>query len=282
MMSGSVEALTTGKALADLSSWRKIEVSGADGTSWLDALVTADLEDMRPGRARRSLLLSPTGGVRADFTVVNPNGGLLLIQDPSQPRSIFDLLSPYILSSDVQLSDRSEDLALFAFPGLAMAPDVPGATPSVPSCLGQGADLIAPVEGHERFLSDMADTFALAARDDVEAWRVRAGIPRFGQDVTDEDLPQEGGLEAAVSFGKGCFLGQEAVAKVRNLGHPRRVLLLVEADAPLRQGDQIFSEEASIGTVTSASGNIAIAKVRWQAREGPFRTSGGSELRVRT
>jgi folate-binding protein YgfZ len=282
MISELVEALAAGKALADLSSWRKIEVSGADGTPWLDALVTADLEGMRPGSARRSLLLTPTGGVRADFTVANPDGDLLLIQDPSQPRSILDLLSPYVLSSDVQLADRSEDLVLFAFPGLAEAPEVPGATPSIPSCLGKGVDLIAPVEGHDRVLSDMTDMFVVAASDDVEAWRVRAGIPRLGQDVTDEDLPQEGGLEAAVSFGKGCFLGQEAVAKVRNLGHPRRLLVMVEADAPLRQGDHIFSEETSAGVVTSASGNVALAKVRWQAREGPFRTASGGELRVRT
>jgi len=268
--------------MADLSSWSKIAASGADATTWLDALVTADLEGIPEGGARHSLLLSPTGSVRADFTVANLDGDLLLLQEPSQPRSILDLLSPYVLSSDVRLADRSDDLALLAFPGLAKPPDVPGATPSIPSCIGRGADLIAPAIDHDRLLSALSHEFALAADDDVEAWRVSAGIPRFGQDVTDEDLPQEGGLEAAVSFGKGCFLGQEAVAKVRNLGHPRRALLLVDADAPLRQGDQIFNEEAPIGAITSASGNIAIAKVRWKAREGPFRTGAGTELRVRT
>jgi folate-binding protein YgfZ len=268
-------------AFADLSSWRKIEVSGDGALSWLNGLVSADLEGLGPGRARRSLLLSPTGGVRAEFTVVLSGGSLVLIQDPVQPRSIRDLLTPYVLSSGVELEDRTEDLDLFAFPGRTEPPEVAGAAPSAPSCLGRGSDLILASGDRERVLGQLGNAFALVTAEDIEAWRVAEGITRVGPDVSEEDLPQEGGLEDAVSFGKGCFTGQEAVAKVRNLGHPRRVVLSVEGDASLARGDAVFADGAAVGSITSAAGTVALAKVRWSAREGPLRTEGGDQLRLK-
>jgi folate-binding protein YgfZ len=281
MKQDAIVALEAGTGFADLSSWRKIGVSGGDALSWLNDLVSADLDGLAPGRARRSLLLSPTGSIRAEFTVALPDLSVILLQDPGQPRSILDLLAPYVLSSDVELEDRTGDLALVAFPGRAQPPDVAGATPSAPSCLGDGVDLLAPSEDRDRLIADLAKAFAPASTDDVEAWRVRHGIPRFGQDALDDDLPQEGGFQEAVSFGKGCFLGQEAVAKVRNLGHPRRLVVRLESDAPLERGIEVFADGAAVGTITSASGTAGLAKIQWRAREGPFRTANRKELRVK-
>jgi len=120
--------------------------------------------------------------------------------------------------------------------------------------------------------------------DDLEAWRGAAGVPRFGVDATEDDLPQEAGLAGAVSFGKGCYLGQEAVAKVRNLGHPRRVLFHAEANAPVASGDAVVVDGRDAGRVTSAATangrTLAFAQVRWDAREGPFTTPAGVNLRT--
>jgi folate-binding protein YgfZ len=277
-----VEALEAGTAFVDLSSWRKVGVAGSEALSWLNDLVSADIDDIGPGRARRALLLSPTGGVRAEFTVAVHGGSILLIQDPAQPRSILDLLAPYVLSSDVELDDRTAELALFAFPNRTTAPDAAGSAPSTPSCVGPGADMIVLSEDHDRIAEYLGKTLLPAGSEELEAWRVAAGVPRVGVDVAEDDLPQEGALTDAVSFDKGCFLGQEAVAKVRNLGHPRRLLLPVEADAPLGRGDGVYSDGTVVGTITSADGTRALAKVRWASREGPFRTADGAELRVRT
>jgi tRNA-modifying protein YgfZ len=277
-----VDALEAGRAFVDLSSWRKAGVGGAEGLTWLNDLVSANIDDLGVGRARRSLLLSPTGGVRAEFTVTIPEGGLLLIQDPAQPRSILDLLVPYVLSSDVVLDDRTARLALFAIPNRSTAPDVDGSGISTPSCIGPGADLIARAEDHDRIAHDLRRTLAEAGPDELEAWRVAAGLPRVGVDVAEDDLPQEGGFIDAVSFDKGCFLGQEAVAKVRNLGHPRRLLVQVEADEPLGPDQGVYTNGDVVGTITSAHETRALAKVRWSSREGPFRTSDGVELRLRT
>jgi folate-binding protein YgfZ len=271
--------------VADLSFWRAIEVDGADSASWLNDLVSADTSTLRPGEATRSLLLSPTGRVRAEFTVAQTRDGWLLLQDPAQANRIDALLTPYLLSSDVALADRTGQLALFAFPKLTTAPGHEGTWASAPSCLGEGVDLIAPASRHDSLLAEFTEDFALADADDLEAWRVNAAIPRFGNDATEEDLPQECGLASAVSFEKGCYLGQEAVAKVRNLGHPRRILLALETTAPVSPGDAVWANGGEVGTVTSAT-RVAdrfalLAKIRWDARDQHPRTVTGAELRPR-
>ena len=225
---GIVELLASGKAFADLTSWRKIAVSGADAVDWLNDLISADISDLASGRARRSLLLSRTGAVQAEFTVAVPGGNLLLIQDPEQP-SVQDLLERYVLSSDVELEDRTDQLALFAFPGRTSEPDAPGTEVSVPSALGAGVALVALAEDHEPILSRLSKVYPVGSPEDVEAWRIGAGIPRLGVDILDGDLPQEAGLREEVSLHKGCYLGQEAVAKLENLGRPRRVVVPFEA-----------------------------------------------------
>jgi folate-binding protein YgfZ len=282
-MSGDgVGALTAGEAFVDLSSWRKVAVRGGDAAGWLNDLISADVAGVGPGQARRSLLLSPTGRIRSEFTVAVGDGGPLLLQDPGRT-PVDTLLSPYVLSSDVQLEDRTSGLALFAFPGRTRVPDVDGVTPSAPSCVGVGTDLLAAAEQHDPLLASLMRRYWLAGADDLETWRVVAGIPRFGVDALEDDLPEEGGFADAVSFDKGCYLGQEAVAKVRNLGHPRRVVLHLIADDAVSPGDVIEAAGEEAGHVTSArpSGGRwwLLATVSWRWRDGPF-TSGDIPLAI--
>src|SRR5439155_5453079 len=186
-----------------------------------------------------SLLLSPTGRIRAEFTVARLEAAFLLLQDPVQPAAIDGLLAPYVLSSDVEVRDRTRDIALFAFPGRPDPVGSPGATISTPSCTGAGADLMTPAGEHDAAARSLAETHALLANDDLERWRVVAGIPRYGIDAAEDDLPSEGGFDDAVSYGKGCYLGQEAVARVRNLRHPRRAVVHVSAPMPISSGQPV-------------------------------------------
>jgi folate-binding protein YgfZ len=279
----AVGLLASGGAFVDLSFWRKIEVSGADTGHWLQDLISADIDDMVPGRARRSLLLSPTGRVRAEFTVARTEDGWLLLQDPEQARPVDVLLAPYVLSSDVSLMDRTESLALFALPGRTDEVKITGAQALTPSCLGGGGlDLIGSIDDHQQMRSDLEAGFAGVGNETVEEWRVLAGIPKFGVDATEEDLPQEGALDEAVAFDKGCYLGQEAVAKVRNLGHPRRLVVRLRAEGAVSPGDAVRSGGEDVGLVTSAAryadGTVVFARVSWGAREGPFETMTGIQL----
>jgi len=279
------ELLSAGKAFVDVSHRRSVAVSGSESLAWLNDLVTADLEHLRSGVACRSLLLSPTGSVLAEFTVIVVEGAVVLIQDARQPRSIATLLEPYVLSSDVELEDRTGRYAIFAFPGLSDAPDAPGATWSAPSCLGAGGDLVATGEHHDRLASVLRGTYVQAPDEDAEAWRIASAIPRIGVDTSDGDLPREARLDQAVSFDKGCFLGQEAVAKMRNLGHPRRWLTALESDGAVAAGDAVSAGDVESGFVTSVAtvngASLALARIRWEHRDAVLRTSGGVELRPR-
>jgi folate-binding protein YgfZ len=277
-----VASLESGAAYADLSDWRKLEVTGDDAGRWLQDLVSADIEALLPGRARRSLLLSPTGRIRAAFTVALTAGGWLLLQDPAQPRSVGQLLAPYVLSSGVVIEDRTDQLALFAFPGGTLDGPTEGWS-SVPSCLGSGGqDLIVPTSGLDRARSALSVSFMEVAPEAVERWRIRAGLPRFGIDALEDDLPQEGGFDDAVAFDKGCYLGQEAVAKVRNLGHPRRLVLSLRSTDRLVAGAVVLSVGTDVGVVTSAAadgeGSRVLARVKWEAKEAPLQTASGASL----
>ncbi len=282
----NADSLAAGTAFVDLTSWRKVAVSGSDARTWLNDLVSADIGDLGPGEARRSLLLSPTGRIRAEFTVAVQHDATLLLQDPSQPASVLELLARYVLSSDVRLEDRSESLALLAVPGttaesVASAGDaaaIAAANLSAPSCIGAGVDLIGPAAAHDVLVDAMSADFTRVDAAAMEAWRISAGVPRFGIDALEEDLPQEGGLGDAVAFDKGCYLGQEAMAKVRNLGHPRRTLLHLHADEAVAAGDPVESEGRPVGEITSAAASEGrwsmLAKVRWDARDAALVANG--------
>jgi folate-binding protein YgfZ len=127
------------------------------------------------------------------------------------------------------------------------------------------------------------DGLVEAGPDEVEAWRVRRGIARFGADLGPDSLPHEVDTGDSVAYGKGCFLGQEAVAKVRNLGHPPFVLLAAEATGPVAAGDEVLADGTAAGVVTSAaemSGETAlIARVRWALKDETLKTASGVDLR---
>ena len=276
-----VDILERGEAFVDLSGWWKVGVEGADAHGWLNDLLSVELGGIAAGESRRSLLLTPTGRIRAAVTITPFGGGYLLIQDPTQPSRIDGLLDPYVLSSDVRLVDRSKELRLFALPGEGGAPSASGAYS--PSVLGPGTDVLADAAAAG---IPMIEGRVEVGPDEVETWRVRRGVARFGVDLTPEALPQEVELGEVIAYGKGCFLGQEAVARVRNLGHPPFVLLAADAEGRVAAGDSVLADDREAGIITSAApsppGGIAvIARIRWALKDSPLRTASGSELRSR-
>jgi folate-binding protein YgfZ len=277
----AIDALRAGQAFADLTRWRKVMVTGSEAGSWLNDLLSADLADLGPGRAHRSLLLSPKGRIRADVTVAGIDGGFLLVQDPGQPGPIDRLLTPYVLSSDVALHDQAGALTLLAFPG-SEPPLVEGGQVLRPSCLGPGADLVVPSTSGDAARRAVAGLVE-AGPDALEAWRIQRGAARFGVDLREESLPQEADLDDAVAYEKGCFLGQEAMAKVRNLGHPPFRVLAVRATSPVAGGEPVLADGTEVGEVTSAADlpgepTAGIVRVRWAARGSALRTAAGVTL----
>jgi tRNA-modifying protein YgfZ len=276
-----LDALERGAAFAALRGWRAIAVDGSDAESWLHDLVTADVAGLGEGQSRRSLLLTPTGRIRADVNVARVGAGFLLLQDPAQA-PIDELLSPYVLSSDVTLVDRSAELVVVAVLGRGAVEDGRhGAVVLTPSVLGAGRDLLLPSgdpldRARDRLVAGGAVEVGPEA---LESWRIRKGTPRMGADFGPDALPAEADLESTIDFTKGCFLGQESVAKVRNLGHPPRVLRLVSSTAPLCSGAPVLADGRPVGEITSATdtdgGADGIARVRWDAGSLALSTDAG-------
>lgn len=252
----AVRAFGEGRSSAAADA-RVVRVSGSEARGWLDDLVTARVGALAPGAQTRSLLLSPTGRIRADVWVVARDRSFLLIQMRDQPRSIADLLAPYVLSSDVGL-DELPDVDV----GLASG------DPDARVVLGR-----APADPPTHLPADLpAEVF--------EAWRIRRGIARFPLDVDEDSTPAEGGLERLIDATKGCFLGQEAVAKIRNLGHPARIALALRGPGGTAPGDEVSAGGRAVGVVTSVAadgeGSVLMARVGWHEREADLTVPTGT------
>jgi tRNA-modifying protein YgfZ len=282
-----VEALEEGRGYAELETVALTLVSGSDARGWLNDLVTTDVQSLGLFETRPSLLLSPTGRIRASFHVLAlGERDFALAQPVDQPESVSHTLAPYVLSSDVAVS--LSRLRLFAVPG-GTAPPRRFGNAYRPSVLGgDGYDLLVGASDEEVF-EDLREDLAAegllrVGRDAIEARRIRRGEALFPADLDTESLPAEAALDAApvTDRTKGCFLGQEAVAKVANLGHPTRVILPVEAAGPVFAGERIRTEGGKdAGLVTSVIDRLGIVRIRWDARDADLATASGTRLRLR-
>ncbi len=280
-----LDALREGRAFADLSTLRKVRVRGSDATGWLHDLVTTDVATLPQGRSRRSLLLTPTGKIRADFMVGRDDDGYLLLQHEDQPDHIGELLAPYVLSSDVVVADVTDGLDVFGVPG-PVAPVIAG--PALePSILGRGVDFVCPAGEASNRVRALLTGHGLAEVEweGLEVARIRKGEPRMGPDFDQDSLPAEAGLESTIDTSKGCFLGQESVARVRNLGHPPTIVRPVRAEVPIASGRVVLANGAeAAGVVTSAAtasdgvGTDAIVRLRWRSRHAALTTEDGVSL----
>lgn len=166
----TAEARGSAKSVfADLSGWRKVDVSGHGVLAWLGQLIDADVSDLAPGRAHRATLRD---NATTTFTVSAAGGSLLLLQDPEAP-PVATLLAAPAATAGMTLEDRSTQLALFAFPHRSMPPDVAGTAFCAPSCLGTGGgvDVLALADDHTRLLAAFRRRFVELADDQVAALR---------------------------------------------------------------------------------------------------------------
>jgi folate-binding protein YgfZ len=277
-----LDALLQGHAWVDLSSRQAVRVCGRDAIAWLHDLLTADIAGLAPGASCRSLLLTPTGRIRADVQVLRRPDDVLLVQSADQPEGIRPLLAPYVLSSDVSLEDVTADLEIVALPCATALPD--DLSGFAPSCLGPGIDAVMPAgEPAQHLRSALLDAgFEEADTAVAEAWRIVEGIPRMGTDFDQRSLPAETGLDDVIDAVKGCFLGQESVARVRNLGHPPHVLRHVQGSRAFDAGGSVLAGDTIVGSVTSATRLadrcVGFVRIAWAAATTQLTDSDGHPL----
>jgi folate-binding protein YgfZ len=281
------DALEGGGAFTVLDGYDRIAVTGADAVTWLNDLLTAEMAGLRPGSAARSFLLTPTGRIRAEVRAIRREFGVDLLERSGEPRSIAALLEPYVLGSDVALGEP-EPVSI-----VALASTEPrhvdeqlraaGAEPSTPSTLGTGVEAVFTVHRLDDARAALASSGAREVPPHAaEVVRIRRGIPRWRVDVVADSFPVGARVDDAVASAKGCFLGQEAIAKIRNLGHPPTVLRHLMTPAEARAGDPVCTATAPVGEVTSAApaagGTVLLARVDHRAADVPLALAEGSSL----
>ncbi len=259
-----VDALDDGRGFVDRSEERKLIVRGADARGWLGDLVTADVETLGRGSSRRSLLLTPTGRIRADLWITQiDDDAFMMLQARDQPEPVEDILRPYVLSSAVGLEDATDAFSVLVFPAREEIVTVPR----------------GDLDERERAMPGRGAV--LVDERSYEVWRVERGDPRMGADFESGALPAEAGLERLIDVKKGCFLGQESVAKVRNLGHPPSVLRHLRSEIVVAVGAPVHAGGHAVGRVTSAApsrrgGTVIIARVGWGAADAALQAADAS------
>ncbi len=275
---GEFQALRSGCGIYDLGWRSKIIVSGKDRVRWLNGMVTNNIRDLQPGNGNYSFLLTPQGHVQGDLYTYNRSEYLLLGSERFQTASILERLKKYIIMDKVELEDISDRLTGIAIQG-PMSREVMAASginaPEDPPMqvldfVWNGIGLSVTRMASEQFLSyelwmsaenapAVWDALGSAGgtpvgMDAVELFRVAAGIPRYGLDIRERDLPQETGQQQALNFNKGCYIGQEIVERIRARGAVHRTLagFVLDDSKASSPGAKVSSNGKEIGEITSS------------------------------
>lgn len=224
-----------------------LAVRGDDARIWLNGQITNDVRTTQPGDAVRALVLSVKGRILADVVALDRGErGLAIVVPRSELDELRARLEKYVIMEDVELV--LEPLSVAELHGRL---DVALERYAAP-WLGEGASLVIADGDVE------ATLVAAGARriDDasLELERVRAGRPRFGHDFGITAYPQEAGLDSAISFKKGCYLGQEVVCMLENRGQLSRALVRLAVDGPVSVGAKVHDAAgAELGAITSVA-----------------------------
>jgi len=210
-------AIEAGTAWADLSHLSVIAVSGEDRLKWLHDLTTQFLTDLEAGIWKPAMILDPQGHVEYQFNLVDDGTTTFLILDASYAQTLIAYLSKMKFMLKVDVRDATSEFAVLRAPGATT--DIGGPFALVPR--GEVAQMAQAFNA----VATQVGTWAL------DAERVAAGRPRIGFETDHKTIPNEiGVLNGAVHMNKGCYRGQETVAKIFNLGNPPRRLTMLHLD----------------------------------------------------
>jgi folate-binding protein YgfZ len=278
-------ALNQSVGLIDLSFRGRLCLLGADRVRLLHGQVTNDIKALKAGQGCYAAFTSPKGRMQADVHVYALAEELLLDFEPGLTQSLIERLDHYIVSDDVQAVDVAEHYGLFSLqgpralevpglldPGLTVAPQSHGIVHRPDPELGdlywvnhartgsQGVDVFVPTAA----MGMVWDKLSLAVRSlggrpvggsALELARIEAGVPRFGVDMDESHLPPEAGLDRnGISYTKGCYIGQETIARIRTYGQVTKALrgLRFDSGAPMPvRGDKVFHNGREVGSLTS-------------------------------
>jgi folate-binding protein YgfZ len=310
-------ALTSRCGIYDLSGRAKIKLTGSDQVRWLNGMVTNNIRDLAMNHGVYAFLLNPQGRILGDLYAFNRGGSLLLDTDQSQLEKLLAIFDKYIIMDDVEVANVSDQLAAIGVAGPNSREVLKSAGIELPELKALQFVVLAwqhiqltlmrsdnpSVEAYELWLapenvSPVWDALVKAGAKpagtaSVELLRIAAGIPRYGQDIRERDLPPETGQDRALHFSKGCYVGQEIVERIRSRGAVHRQFSGFEATenaaALPAAGTKIQVDGKDVGEITSvaslptASGErpVALGYIRREVgTTGMQVNAGGSEFTI--
>jgi tRNA-modifying protein YgfZ len=268
-------ALDHAAGLVDRSDRDVLKITGVDRLSWLNSISSQKLDDLAVGDARQSLILSPQGHVEHHLSLVDDGASTWIHTEPGEAASLLEFLESMRFMLRVSAQIVTEDSAVLTVMGPQVTADAvtAGARPMATLDFAFGRDLVVEREHLDQAATGLRDRgHRLAGMMAHEALRIAGHRPRFGTDTDHRTIPHEvGWIESAVHLDKGCYRGQETVARVHNLGHPPRRLVLLHLDGSENtlpaHGEPVHLGESAVGFAGSAArhyelGPIALALVK--------------------
>ncbi len=249
--------------LIDLSDRAKFRVTGSDRVRFLNGQLTNDLKDAKPGQTVYACVLTVKGKLCGDLFVTPIEDAFLLDCHPALRETLLARLEKYAIADDVEFSDQTDLFSLFH----TLAPELPKAilpegTVSRSNRFGvEGNDLLVPA-ALKNVVPQLLQEKVLETQQ-IEAFRIEQGIPEWSKELGEDVIPNEAGLDMrAISYTKGCYVGQEVISRLKSLGHVNRKLRGVQliSGSTLTAGDKLVNDSGQVtGTVTSASKSERLA-----------------------
>ncbi|GAA4180257.1 folate-binding protein YgfZ [Streptosporangium oxazolinicum] len=253
-------ALLAGEAMVDRSNREVVRISGPDRLSWLNSLSSQKLDDLKPGQPTETLLLDAQGRVEHHLVLVDDGEAVWAHVEPGTGAEVAAFLDKMRFMLRVEVADVTDRYAVVSVAGEAR-PDLPEGAVAV------GRDVLLP-----RDLLAGRLGLGLAGLWAYEALRIEGHRPRLGFETDHKTIPHEvGWIGSALHLNKGCYKGQETVARVHNLGHPPRRLVFLHLDGSVdtlpKHGTPVTLDGAEVGFVGSSArhhelGPVALAVVK--------------------
>ena len=296
-----MDGLRESAAWLDLSARGKIRVTGEDRARLLHAMTTQDVQSLTPGQGCYAFFLNAQGRILGDVNIFSREDSFLLDTEPETRQKLFDHIDRYIIADDVTLEDVTGEMSTLALEGPqstavlerlgAPIPEADYATRTwneaivarVSSTGSSGFFVFLPPAKRLDLIAALAAAGVAEGTPDVaRTVRIEHGKPRYGEEITERYLVQETAQLNAVSFSKGCYLGQEIVERVRSRAQIHRVLrrLTIDATEPPPAGTKLKSGEADFAEIASAVYSPALGKVAALAYVRTQFAEPGTEMRL--
>jgi folate-binding protein YgfZ len=252
-----------GVGLMDLSTRGRISVSGSEAVMFLNGLITNDLKTLDENRWMPAAFPNVQGRLLAAVRVMRRGQDFLLDTDAVTREKVLKLIERFTLAGDFKVADVTQDISLISLQGRRATEIVESMNRELITIVPathtaeQGFDLIVSAERKRSLWQTLVDSGATPVSDEVqEILRIEAGIARYGRDMDETNVVTETNLDDAVSYTKGCYLGQEIIVRIKHRGHVAKKLtgLRFGTGYPIEAGSVIKSpDDKEIGRVTSTT-----------------------------